>query len=61
MNSIRDDPNGIQIVAYSGGVQSFNTAVESGSMGNVTSQPLSAIDVLPICLQVWARLAPVLN
>ena len=46
VNSIRDDPNGIQIVAYSGGVQSFNTAVESGSMGNVTSQPLSAIDTV---------------
>jgi RHS repeat-associated protein len=46
LNSILSDPAGIQIVAFSGGAQAFSTAVESGSVGNVTSAPLSLVNTV---------------
>jgi RHS repeat-associated protein len=44
INAWQDDPNGIQIVAFSGGAQAFSTAVESGQLGNVSSGAVSAIN-----------------
>jgi len=47
LNSIVNDPNGIQIVAFSGGAQAFSTAVDSGSVGNLASGgPLSSINTV---------------